>query len=300
MPDGDTYIARSGKAAVEGATTGISHYTIVIRFLGGLTQPQKDAFKAAANRWTKVILGDLPSVTVNGELIDDILITAQGAQIDGSGGILGQAGPTRIRPRTAGAAAYLPATGQMMFDIADLARMEAGGTLNDVITHEMGHVIGLGTVWPYKGLLSGSTTTNPTFTGPAAEKEYGLLRGSGPFPVPVENQGGPGTRNGHWRESVFANELMTGYINRLGNPLSRVTVASMQDLGYQVALSAAEAYSLPNHLEMAERGMPRMVGDNLGMVLPIIPIELPIDSLVPATKPRATTNPRAVSRKKPT
>jgi glutamine synthetase len=26
--------------------------------------------------------------------------------------------------------------------------------------------------------------------------------------VPVENSGGPGTRDGHWRESVFSNELM--------------------------------------------------------------------------------------------
>ena len=29
--------------------------------------------------------------------------------------------------------------------------------------------------------------------------------------VPVENTGGAGTRGGHWRESIFQTELMTGW-----------------------------------------------------------------------------------------
>jgi hypothetical protein len=29
--------------------------------------------------------------------------------------------------------------------------------------------------------------------------------------VPVENSGGSGTRDAHWRESEFGNEVMTGY-----------------------------------------------------------------------------------------
>ena len=35
----------------------------------------------------------------------------------------------------------------MSFDTADLARMEADGSLTDVILHEMGHVLGFGTLW---------------------------------------------------------------------------------------------------------------------------------------------------------
>jgi hypothetical protein len=109
-----------------------------VRFLGGLTETQKQAFRSAADRWTTVITGDLPAVLVDGETIDDLLILAQGADIDGSGNILGQAGPTNLRPLNAGAAALLPAKGIMEFDTADLEQMEARGTLNDVITHEMG------------------------------------------------------------------------------------------------------------------------------------------------------------------
>src|SRR5512134_2686312 len=110
MANIETYIAQGGAeagAAAAGAP-GPSPFMIVVRFLGGLTDRQKDAFKGAANRWTRAIIGDLPSVLVDGETIDDLLILAQGAPIDGPGKILGQAGPTRVRPQNAGEAAFLP------------------------------------------------------------------------------------------------------------------------------------------------------------------------------------------------
>jgi hypothetical protein len=63
--------------------------------------------------------------------------------------------------------------------------------------------------------------------------------------VPVENeQGGGGTRDSHWRESVFDNELMTGFLNAGANPLSVVTVESFADLGYVVDPTGADAYTL--------------------------------------------------------
>jgi hypothetical protein len=43
----------------------------------------------------------------------------------------------------------------MQFGTADLAAMQANGTIGDVITHEMGHVLGIGTIWSVKGPLSG-------------------------------------------------------------------------------------------------------------------------------------------------
>lgn len=35
----------------------------------------------------------------------------------------------------------------MEFDSADAAALDAAGTLDDVVLHEMGHVIGFGTLW---------------------------------------------------------------------------------------------------------------------------------------------------------
>lgn len=279
----EVYRAQADAKIARDIAATTSPFTIEVRFLGGLTPQQMDAFRSAADRWSSVIVGDLPDVVVEGEFVDDVLILAQGANIDGPGQVLGQAGPTHLRPPIAGNTAFIPAKGIMHFDTADLQQMEQGGTLNDVITHEMGHVIGIGTIWREKGLLQGANTDNPTFQGQSAMEEYGTLRGDdgGPTPVPVENIGSLGTRNSHWRESVFQNELMSGYIAGPQNPISRVTVGSLQDLGYVVDVNAAEPYNLPNLLEVAERGLlrPRVAPIDVGVVLPNIPTVLPEDSL---------------------
>lgn len=258
-----------------------SPFSITIRFRGGLNATQEKAFTSAAKRWTKIIVGDLPKVMVQGEVIDDVLIEAEGTAIDGPGQILGQAGPTALRPANAGKAAFLPAKGIMSFDTADLAQMQKNGTLNDVITHEMGHVLGIGTVWTRKKLLKGAGTANPTFRGKTTMAEFGKLKGTAATAVPVENTGGPGTRDSHWRESVFINELMTGFVGNAGNPLSRLTAASLQDLGYVVDLKKAEKYGLPSLMSLAEKGalVAHTAPVNHGMVLPSIPIVLPKTSL---------------------
>jgi Leishmanolysin len=278
----ESYEARADAERAEVLAATDSPFTIEVRFLGGLTDSQREAFTMAADRWASVIVGDLPSVQVDGEVIDDVLILAQGVEIDGPGKILGQAGPTHLRPPGAGPAGSLTAKGIMSFDTADLAQMETQKTLHDVITHEMGHVLGIGTLWQRKGLLQDATMDNPTFSGHGAMDEYKVLRGTGRRqPVPVENTGGPGTRNGHWREVVFRTELMSGFISGPGNPLSRMTVASLADLGYQVDLNAAEPYNLPDLMALAEEGMLvlREAPIDFGSVLPVVPMVLPPDSL---------------------
>jgi hypothetical protein len=259
-------------------TADQSPFRIEVRFVGGLSQRQRAAFATAADRWTRVIVGDLPDVEVDGEVVDDVVILAQGVAIDGTGQVLGQAGPTHLRPAGSGPAALLPAKGAMSFDSADLAALEAEGTLDDVIAHEMGHVLGIGTLWARKGLLAGSGSADPTFRGTRAVAEYAALTGAAASGVPVENTGGPGTREGHWRESVFGHELMSGFIAAAGNPLSRVTAASLGDLGYRVDLDAAEEYALPALSGGA--GAAVTAPTRRGMVLPLVPFELPPGSLV--------------------
>lgn len=220
-------------------------FTIVVRFPDStLTAAQKLVFQRAAARWSQIIVGDLPDVTVNGRVIDDLEITATAPFIDGPSGILGQAGPDALR--TTGS--RLPYTGSMEFDSADLAAMQADGTFEGVILHEMAHVIGIGTLWQSKGLLQNIFTTNPIYVGANALREYRQLSGNATATgVPVENTGGPGTALGHWRESVFTTELMTGYAEEAGTamPISRMTVGSLQDMGYTVDYTKADPYVLP-------------------------------------------------------
>ncbi|WP_407285485.1 leishmanolysin-related zinc metalloendopeptidase [Streptomyces sp. BP-8] len=264
-------VADAQRAAALAGTT--SPFTIEVRFLGGLTETQEAAFAAAAERWTGVIVGDLETAIVGDDVIDDLLIEAEGVPIDDAFGILGMAGPTDIRGDDAAAGAGLPAKGVMRFDTADLDRMEADGTLNDVITHEMGHVLGIGSIWTDFGLLKGFPGTNPTFVGPGAMREFGTLVGSeNSEPVPVANIGGEGSAGSHWREAVFGAELMSPQIAAAGNAMSRLTVASLGDLGYEVDVDAAEPYELPDFLMAARSGNGALHATReRGMVLPTLP-----------------------------
>jgi hypothetical protein len=202
----------------------------------------RPVFAAAEARWEAIITGDLPDVAdAEFGLIDDLVIFASVAAIDGAGGILGQAIWEARRDAAEGG---LPHRGFMRFDAEDLGMLVADGTLEAVILHEMGHVLGLeGTLWGLSGLVEDGMR----YTGAAALAEYRLLAGDpGLGFVPLEDEGGGGTAGMHWDEERFGNELMTGYLNGgQPNPLSRLTIASLQDLGYGVAYDGAEPYALP-------------------------------------------------------
>jgi subtilisin family serine protease len=211
-----------------------------------LTPAQQTVFQQAANRWQQIIVGDLPNVTdpATGQVIDDVLILATARTIDGAGGILGQAGPTAVRTGAKG----LPWKGAMEFDAADIAAMEADGTFRNVILHEMAHVLGFGTLWQPFGLVTGLGGTNPLYMGNNALREYRSLFGvPAATGVPLENQGGAGSVGSHWRESVFATELMTSISEVAGTqmPISRMTVGALHDLGYAVNYARADAYTKP-------------------------------------------------------
>lgn len=213
-------------------------YDIQIQY-AGLTASQQAIFEQAAARWERVITGDLANATYNGVTVDDLLINASSVSIDGVNGVLGQAGPDRFR-----SGSMLPYHGTMQFDSADLAAMEANGTLLGVVAHEIGHVLGIGTLWDSKGLLVGAGTSNVRFTGAQATAAYNAIFGRSETGVPVESDGGSGTADAHWDETLFGSELMTGYVGPSSTmPLSRITVGSLADIGYTVNMAAADAYS---------------------------------------------------------
>ena len=206
--------------------------------MSGLTASQQAIFQQAAVRWSQVITGDLPNATYRGQTVDDLLINASATSIDGVNGILGQAGPDAFR-----SGSDLPYHGIMQFDSADLASMESSGLLFSVVLHEMGHVLGIGTIWEDLGLLSGAGGSNPIFVGANATAQYNQIYGTSARGVPVENTGGSGTADAHWRESILTNELMTGWVNGTSTlPLSRITIGSLADIGYTVNYAAADSF----------------------------------------------------------
>ena len=240
-------------------------FNIAVQLISSATPAQQDAFDSAEVFWERLVFGDLTPQPVNipagscgvaslpavDETIDDVVIFAELKFIDGPFGILGQAGPCVIR------SGGLPALGIMVLDTSDLSMLEASGELETVILHEMGHVLGFGTLWSNFGLLENpSDTSGPIvdthFDGPFAIAAFDAAGGTtyvGGAKVPAENDNtvfGLGSLNGHWRESVFSTELMTPALNGgMVNPLSIVSVASLRDMGYAVAYANSDSYVLP-------------------------------------------------------
>lgn len=236
-------------------------YNISLKYLVPITDRQREVFESAAARWEQIIIKDessipqarvidgtvvggipsafrgFPALNLNGA-IDDVIIEVVIIPIDGPGKILGSAGPRFVRTSN-----RLTITGVMQFDVDDLDFLDELDLFEDVIVHEMGHVLGVGTLWNSGGkTLRQGPAINPYFTGKMANVFWNAEGGE--FELPIENIGGPGTAGGHWRESLLRYELMTGFLNRGENPLSRITAGSMKDLGYGAA-SVGEQYDLP-------------------------------------------------------
>ena len=134
--------------------------------------------------------------------------------------------------------------------------------IDELLAHEVGHVLGVGTLWVSNGVYSTNTFQ---YTGAHGLAAYQTEFNQATAYVPVENAGNPGTPNAHWDQLMRSSpqegnpsdpfsldprvgvvdqygrdrglELMTGAIDPdYGEPfLSRFTVQSMRDLGYTVA-----------------------------------------------------------------
>ncbi|HEY4321281.1 MAG TPA: Ig-like domain-containing protein [Gemmatimonadales bacterium] len=245
-----------GAAPVVFSATGTTApFSIDIRFLTTVSPDVRDAFVVASRRWIRVFTAHLSPVQVKlpagecsllqpaiNETVTDLIIYAEVSPVDGVGGILGESSPCATRS-TSG----LPAVGSMAFDAADLAALVTTNQLVPTITHEICHVLGFGTLWDAMHVVSGLGTSDPIFTGAAALLEWPPFASALDYngrPIPVENSGGSGTAGSHWRESVFGAELMTGYIEAPGvpMPLSKMTLASLRDLGYGVDYSQADLF----------------------------------------------------------
>lgn len=148
---GSGTISTSGSSSLLTSYTSPGAYNVKLVFKGTWTTELQNIFIASADRISQTITADVPAVRVKGVIIDDIQITAELKAIDGAGGILGQAGPTALR-----SGSYLPATATMQFDSADASNFYGQGLFDEIVTHEMLHSIGFGSIWSYKNLVSGS------------------------------------------------------------------------------------------------------------------------------------------------
>jgi hypothetical protein len=254
--------AFQGAAPVEpGSGTGFPTgnitlgFNIILNYNDAPTGAEAAAFTAAEATWEGIIAGYLIDDIAN----TNVTININLDPIDGAGGILGSAGPTHAKLNAAQSAVsstYIyTQQGSMTFDTADTAALASGGALGDVIRHEMGHVLGIGTLWDssdvgFPGRQELYVNNSGQYTGTFGLAAYNAEFGQVGLSVPVELGGGAGTANGHWNEvngggsntgivsliqagpfNDFRYELMTGWLNA-PTYISSLTRLSMTDLGY--------------------------------------------------------------------
>lgn len=291
----DLYLARSdsyrvgvtvtdddGRAAATSAETTLgaapSPFTIQVVFFDDeqMTLDQRRTFSAAARRWAEVIESDFAPTEVSLDasqcgpnpafsgVVDDLVVFASIGYIDGDGDVHGNtvalAGPCYDPSNPTP-----PPFGYMQFDRDDLDVITASTSLETVVLHEMGHVLGIGTLWnvedrtdvdiePKVAPVPCYGEPDPRYTDVNAVREWRTISGT-MTGVPVEEGLNNGTSCGHWNEydeqegdppnesrpDLF-DELMTGYLNPTMR-LSRITVGALDDLAYEVNYEAADDYS---------------------------------------------------------
>ena len=209
--------------------------------------------------WETVITGYQPGISV-GAIPITIDPTTQGLAAANYSGTTVQGGFTLT---TSG---FVNVNVNEIENFANWQGVGANGRnyIDELLAHEVGHVLGVGTLW-----VSNSVYVSNSFqyTGVHGLAAYQAEFNQATAYIPVENAGNAGTPNAHWDQLMRSSsqegtpppanpylldprvgvvdqygrdrglELMTGAIDPdYGEPfLSRFTVQSMRDMGYAVA-----------------------------------------------------------------
>lgn len=134
--------------------------------------------------------------------------------------------------------------GYMKIERVDIETALSRDNFADLVLHEFGHLVGLGTRWREDDLgdvMRLADDREGTYTGTKALAAWRDMNCTGDLPLSPDME--------HWSEQCLNNELMTPKLREGQKALiSSITMGALEDLGYEV-----------NHAEQDDFGL-----DNLG------------------------------------
>ena len=122
----------------------------------------------------------------------------------------------------------------------------------NIMTHELGHALGIGIYWGSFFQAGGAVPPSDFFLSstayPSAGSSYNSILGSNRPKISLENEGGGGTASAHWENNFrpssaagsdgfnypgLQNELMVGFYSQSTNfVLSSLSIKTLVDFGY--------------------------------------------------------------------
>jgi len=275
---GDTASATYG---ITISTQAPGSFNLWIAYAGGVLPPANTvtALNGALAHWEQVVFGEVGDVTypptgltpstcslvdaslLNGAFMDDVSILMGIAPIDGPSNTLARGGPCGYGR----AAPPSTITGQMQLDEADVA-VASAAFLETVVWHEIGHAMGIGTLW--QSMLTGVGTGDPRYSGTNGLNEWNALPGALAGGVPVQP-----SVEAHWSEAWLDSEIMTPMSEGPAGaaPVSRVTIGTLIDLGWTADLTAADAFSVPGCAGSCTFALPSVPFDEV-VIEPLLPL----------------------------
>lgn len=192
----------------------------------GWSEELKEQAYAMADLLSTLIIEDIPDSIVEGQSIDDLSINIQTGPIDGERGTLGAAWIGQTNSETG-----FTNIGNIWVDIDDANRLLNEGRFDDLILHEMIHVLGFISTGDMTDTLVNESNQYIGTNGLEAFQQ-GINRGdyNSDHDLLINWETGM-----HWEQDDLAlpqDELMTGTSDET-NHLSTVTLAAIEDLGYQ-------------------------------------------------------------------
>ena len=260
-------------------TIGSGRLDIPVSMQGTYTAYDQFLAKQAARRWSSLVKSPINSS-------HQIDMTVKFSQLGTN--ILGSAGPTNFtyQNRWYTTAGRVELNTLYWDDEKTVFKHNHLPLAYFTLLHEMGHVLGIGTLWLDHGLISSgswyrdtqwwnSDYTSALYIGSNAVREYKAYISLSDLSldlnniqgIPIEDDGGAGTKGGHLEEGdstsitgghfprTFGDgiahpgldhELMTGWAESglVPEPLSKITIGMLNDLGYDTDYAKADDYIL--------------------------------------------------------